>query len=397
MTANGPLHGVRVLDLTAIVAGPVASMMLADQGADVIKIEPPSGDLARQFGVKHEGESAFFHSCNRSKRSLCVDLKKHAGVELVKKLVATADVLVQNFRPGAITRMGLGEDVVREIKPDIIFVSMSGFGDSGPYSHQRVYDPIIQAVSGLADIQRDQETGQPKMIRTVIPDKTTAVTSAQAITAALFHRERTGEGQHVKLAMLDVMIGYLWPEGSSSLTFVGHESDPTEGQLGLDLVFETQDGHISAAGVSDAEWKGLCRAFDRSDLLDDPRFASSALRSKNIVIRRAIMAEEIAKWPSSEILARLNENDVPSGPILTRTELLDDPQVVHNEVIVDTPTENGLVRQPRPAARFSASPARISRVAPRLGAHNDEIAAELGYDEGAIAALRTAGALAGEA
>jgi crotonobetainyl-CoA:carnitine CoA-transferase CaiB-like acyl-CoA transferase len=236
MTKNtprgGPLDGVRVLDLTAIVSGPVATMMLGDQGADVIKIEPPQGDLMRQFGVKHRGMSASFLSCNRSKRSLCVDLKTDAGIEIVKKLAATADVLVQNFRPGAIERMGLGEETVRALRPNIIFVSISGFGESGPYAHQRVYDPVIQALCGLADIQADQDSGRPRMIRTIVPDKTTAVTAAQAITAALFARERTGEGQHVRLSMLDTMVAYLWPEASSSLSFVGNERDPAQGQMG---------------------------------------------------------------------------------------------------------------------------------------------------------------------
>ena len=210
---NGPLTGFRVLDLTTMVSGPVATMMLGDQGADVIKIEPIDGEYMRKAGVKHRGMPNGFLSCNRSKRSLSINLKSEEGVVAVKRLLANTDVLVQNFRPGAIERMGLGEAVAREIRPDIIFVSISGFGEKGPYSHQRVYDPIIQALSGLADIQRDKDSGKPKMVRTIIPDKTTSVTAAQAITAALLHRERTGEGQHIRLSMLDTMVAYLWPEG----------------------------------------------------------------------------------------------------------------------------------------------------------------------------------------
>ena len=208
---NGPLTGFRVLDLTTMVSGPVATMMLGDQGADVIKIEPIDGEYMRKAGVKHRGMPNGFLSCNRSKRSLSINLKSEEGVVAVKRLLANTDVLVQNFRPGAIERMGLGEAVAREIRPDIIFVSISGFGEKGPYSHQRVYDPIIQALSGLADIQRDKDSGKPKMVRTIIPDKTTSVTAAQAITAALLHRERTGEGQHIRLSMLDTMVAYLWP------------------------------------------------------------------------------------------------------------------------------------------------------------------------------------------
>jgi crotonobetainyl-CoA:carnitine CoA-transferase CaiB-like acyl-CoA transferase len=390
----GPLHGVRVLDLTAMISGPMATMILADQGADVIKIEPPAGDLMRHYGVMLRGMSSSFLSNNHGKRSLTVDIKSPAGLEIVLKLAATADVLVQNFRPGAIERMGLGEDTVRAAKPDIIYVSISGFGERGPYAGQRVYDPVIQALCGLAEIQSDRETGQPRMVRTVIPDKTTAVTAAQAITAALFARERTGQGQHVRLAMLDTMVAYLWPEASSSLSFVGNEADPARGQMGLDLVFKTQDRHITAGAVSDAEWQGMCRALERPDLIADERFSSVAARSKNVVERRAIMSAELAKWPSVEILRRLRSENVPCAPVLSRVEVLDDEQVVINGIIeVHDDAVLGPVRQPRPAARFSITPAAVRRLAPYLGADNREIMTELGYSANDVDRLATAGVL----
>ena len=390
----GPLDGVRVLDLTAMISGPMATMILADQGADVIKIEPPAGDLMRHYGVIRKGMSSSFLSNNHGKRSLNVDIKSPAGLEIVLKLAATADVLVQNFRPGAIERMGLGEDAVRAAKPDIIYVSISGFGERGPYAGQRVYDPVIQAFCGLTEIQADRETGQPRMVRTVIPDKTTAVTAAQAITAALFARERTGQGQHVRLAMLDTMVAYLWPEASSSLSFVGNEADPARGQMGLDLVFKTQDRHITAGAVSDAEWQGMCRALQRPDLIADERFNSVAARSNNVVERRAIMSAELAKWPSVEILGRLRAENVPCAPVLSRVELLDDEQVVINGIIqVHDDAVLGPVRQPRPAARFSITPAAVRRLAPYLGADNREIMTELGYSANDIDRLTTAGVL----
>ncbi len=377
---SGPLDGIRVLDLTSMISGPMAAMILADQGADVIKIEPPDGDLMRHFGALHKGMSSSFLSNNHGKRSLAVDLKAPAGLEIVRRLAATADVLLQNFRPGAIERMGLGEATVRAIKPDIVFVSISGFGERGPYADQRVYDPVIQAVSGLAEIQADRPSGHPRMVRTTIPDMTTAVTAAQAITAALFARERTGQGQHVRLAMLDTMIAFLWPEASSSLSFVGNERDPARGQMGLDLVFKTVDRYITAGAVSDKEWQGLCRALNRTDLVLDERFATPAARSLNVGQRRALMAEEIAKWRSAEILSRLRAESVPCGPVLSRTEVLADEQVVLNGIIeVHDDPVLGPVRQPRPAARFSATPASIGRLAPFLGAHNIEIMTELGY------------------
>ena len=388
----GPLDGVRVLDLTTMVSGPVATMMLADQGADVIKIESPAGDIMRQFGLAHRGMSASFLSCNRSKRSLCVDLKTEEGLAIVRRLAATADVLVQNFRPGAIERMGLGEEVVRELRPDIIFVSISGFGETGPYAHQRVYDPVIQALCGLCDIQADNETGRPHMVRTIVPDKTTSVTAAQAITAALFARERTGKGQHIRLAMLDTMVAYLWPEACSPLTFLDNEQDPARQQAGPDLIFATADGYITAGAVTDAEWAGMCRAFGREELIEDPRFGTAAARVHNRAERRTIMNREIAKWPTAEILARLDRETVPAAPVLTRVDVIGDAQVIENAILeVRDDAELGPVRQPRPAARFTETPAEIRSMAPRLGADNAAILGELGYDEAAVARLAGTG------
>ena len=392
---TGPLTGVRILDLTTMVSGPMATMMLADQGADVIKIESPRGDHMRQVSSMNRGMSASFLSCNRSKRSLALDIKQPEGLAIVERLVATADVLVQNFRPGAIARMGLGEAAVREIRPDIVFVSISGFGETGPYAGQRVYDPVIQALCGLADLQADRESGRPRMVRTIVPDKTTAVAAAQAITAALFARAQTGEGQHVRLAMLDVMVAYLWPEAISGLTFVGNEVDPALGQMGLDLVYETQDGYITAGAISDAEWRGMCRALGREDLIDDPRFAAAGARARNRPERRDIIGAEMLKWRSGELLERLGREDVPAAPVLTRRQLLDDEQIAANGTIEihDDPLL-GPVRQPRPAAHFDRTPAGVRALAPFLGADNAAILGELGYSEAEIGRLAGAGVLA---
>ena len=278
-----------------MVAGPVATMMLADQGAEVIKIEPPRGDLMRHLSQSRRGMSAFFLCCNRNKRSLAVDLKAAEGLEIVKKLIATADVLIHNFRPGAAERVGLGEEAVRGIRKDLVYVSISGFGESGPYAGQRAYDPVIQALSGLADVQRDRDTGRPRMVRTIIADNTTALTAAQAITAALFARQKSGQGQHVRIAMLDAMISYLWPDAMTSLTFVGDETDPSDGELGPDLVFAAQDRYLTAAALSDDEWAGMCRALNRQDLIDDPRFKTARDRTRHAVERREIVAAEKTK------------------------------------------------------------------------------------------------------
>jgi crotonobetainyl-CoA:carnitine CoA-transferase CaiB-like acyl-CoA transferase len=384
----GPLDAVRVLDLTTMVAGPVATRMLADQGADVIKIEAPNGDLMRHFNPIRNGMSASFLSCNRNKRSLAVDLKAAQGLTIVRKLIATADVLVHNFRPGAAERIGLGEDAVRGIRRDIVYVSISGFGDNGPYAGQRAYDPVIQALCGLAEIQTDRDTGRPRMVRTIIADKTTALTAAQAITAALFARERSGQGQHVRIAMLDAMISYLWPEAMPSLTFVGDERDPSESDMGPDLVFATQDRYITAAALSDDEWAGMCRALNRQDLIDDPRFNTAGARSRNAVERREITAAELEKWLASEILPRLLANDVPAAPVLSRFELLQDGQVQANHILEEYESlVFGRVRQPRPAARFDHTPADVHELAPLLGADNATILSELGYSEDDVARL----------
>jgi crotonobetainyl-CoA:carnitine CoA-transferase CaiB-like acyl-CoA transferase len=385
---TGALDGVRVLDLTTMVAGPVATMMLADQGAYVIKVETPNGDLMRHLSRGRNGMNASFLACNRNKRSLAVDLKTAHGREIIYKLIATADVLVHNFRPGAAERIGLGEDDVRAIRHDIIYVSISGFGERGPYAGQRAYDPIIQALSGLADIQRDRETRRPRMVRTIIADYTTALTAAQAITAALFARHRSGQGQHVRISMLDAMISYLWPEAMPSLTFVGDERDPSDGDVGPDLIFATQDRYITAGALSDDEWAGMCRALEREDLIDDPRFKAARDRSINAVERREIISAELEKWTAGEILPRLLANDVPSAPVLSRFELLQELQVRESAILEQHRSENfGTVRLPRPAAQFDRTPARIRAMAPLLGADNTAILAELGYDVDDIARL----------
>jgi crotonobetainyl-CoA:carnitine CoA-transferase CaiB-like acyl-CoA transferase len=386
---TGPLHGVRIVDLTTMVAGPVASMMLADQGADVIKVEPPKGDLMRHFAYGRAGTPASFLSCNRNKRSIAVDIKTAQGLQILQRLTTSAAVLMHNFRPGAAQRLGLGEDAIRAIRSDIVYVSISGFGEHGPYANQRAYDPVIQALSGLAEIQRDRDTGRPRMIRTIIADYTTALTAAQAITAALFARQTSGIGQHVRIAMLDAMIAYLWPEAMPSLTFVGEERDPADGEIGPDLVFATQDRYITAGALSDQEWAGMCRALRREDLIDDPRFKTARDRTINGVERREVTTAELEKWTADEILARLLANDVPSAPVRSRFEMLDDPQVRASEILeVIEDAQLGKVRQPRPAARFDRTPSSIRKLAPALGADNDSVLAELGYSAQEIERLK---------
>jgi crotonobetainyl-CoA:carnitine CoA-transferase CaiB-like acyl-CoA transferase len=284
----GPLDGIRVLDLSTMVSGPVAAMMLADQGAEVIKVEPGHGEQMRHLGVPHNGVGAMFWSCNRGKKSLALDLKAEAGKKILWQLVETADVFIQNFRPGAIDRMGFPASRTLEVNPRLIYVSISGFGEAGPYAHQRVYDPVIQALSGATDIQRDRATGRPQMFRIIVADKVTSVTAAQAVSSALFARERTGAGQHIRLSMLDTMVAFFWPEGMSAITFAERESDPSGSGGAMDLIYETRDGYITAGAISDAEWAGMCRALERADLIEDDRFKTAVGRFQNGEARKRI-------------------------------------------------------------------------------------------------------------
>ncbi len=389
---SGPLSGYKVLDMSRVLAGPAATVLLADQGADVIKVEPLRGDVVRAMGGG--GVTPGFVTANRGKRSIALDLKSAAGIAVVKRLAADADVFVQNFRPGAIDGMGLGEPVIRAVNPRIIYVSMSGFGDKGPYADQRVYDPVIQALSGLADLQATDEHDRPRMIRTVIPDKTTGITTAQAITAALLARERTGEGQHVRVAMLDVMIAYLWQEGLGGLTLVGEEHKVKRGQRSKDLIYQTEDGYITAGAVSDAEWRGMCKALDRQEWLTDERFATPRARGMNAKLRLEMTAEVLRTNTSAYWLQRLRECEVPSAPVLSRPEVIAQEQVRVNEILTEYDQPGlGKIRQPRPAARFEGTPVNTAQTAAALGEHGREILSEAGYSPGEIEELLHSGVM----
>jgi crotonobetainyl-CoA:carnitine CoA-transferase CaiB-like acyl-CoA transferase len=393
ITNKGPLTGFRIIDVTQMLSGPMATMMLGDQGADVIKVEPPvMGDLTRAFSGGKRGMGPTFAIINRNKRSIAIDLKDHRGLAVMKHLVAGADVFVQNFRPGRAERVGIGEADLRRIKPDLIYVSISGFGEKGPYVKRRVYDPVIQALSGLAAIQADYKTGRPQMMRLIIPDKVTALTAAQAITAALLARERTGQGQHVRLAMLDAVIAFLWPEGMARHTFIASGAQPAQTRPdSRDLIYETADGYITCGANSNAEWEGLARALDHPEWISDPRFNSPSARAKNVSERLDLTAEVLTTKTTAEWLARLEANDVPCAPVLGREEVIRDPQVAANELLVESEhPHGGAMRQPRPAARFDATPAGLHRPAPLLGEHTDEVLRELGISPQAIRDLRAA-------
>ncbi|MFL2503412.1 MAG: CaiB/BaiF CoA transferase family protein [Luminiphilus sp.] len=390
------LEGIKVLDLTSMVSGPVAAMMLADQGAEVIKVEPTTGEQMRHIGPTVNKVTAAFFSCNRGKRSIAVDLKSDDGKKILFDLVKSADVLLQNFRPGAMDRIGFGEPVMRELNKNLIYVSINGFGEEGPYAHKRVYDPVIQALSCATDIQADRATGRPQMFRIIIADKVTAITAAQAVSTALYAREKTGEGQHIRLSMLDAMLSLFWPEAMAGLTYADQEFDVRKYQGAMDLIYETQDRFITAGAISDKEWQGMCRALNREDLIEHPNFKTAQGRFTHNCERKEITAEEIKKWSSEEILARFDQEGVPCAPIIDRSELLAHEQVVANGSVHRLHFDDfGEVRQARHPARFDKTPARVSRPAPRLGEHGREILKALGYDNKAIESLISAGTVLG--
>lgn len=393
----GPMDGYRIIDLTQVVSGPLAAMVLADQGADVVKVEPVAGgDLTRITGIPHGGITPFFANHNRGKRSFAVDLQQAEGVELVLQLCDGADVFLQNFRPGVIERLGLGPDVVMARNPDLVYVSISGYGKTGPYADRRVYDPIIQGLTGHVAAQCNPEIPFTDVHRTIVADKSTSWTVAQAVTAALLARERgRARGQLIEVAMIDAALAFFWSDGMMHRTLlddVAGAARPTLGQVMR--VTRCATGELIYFTGSDKERHGLFRALGRPELVDDPRFATIVGLSQpgNIQTLGQILADEFATWDAAEILPRLLAEDVPCGSVHDVDSLVHDPQLAHNDTLREwTHPTAGPVRQTRPAPRMSATPIEPRYTASLLGEHTDEVLAGLGLDAAAVAALRSRG------
>ena len=390
----GPLHGIRIIDLTSVVSGPSATMLLADQGADVIKVESLQGDFTRHVSNRRGGMAANYLNNNRNKRSIALDLKDPRGKAVLMRLIDGADVFVQNFRPGVIERMGLDEASVRSAAPDIVYVSISGFGDRGPYATKPVYDPLVQALSGLTTIQGGSDVDRPRLVRTIVPDKVTGITAAQAITAALVARLRTGKGQHVKLSMLESVIAFLWHSDMGSQTFVDGNIAQQDAQSFIDLIYETADGYITVSLMTDRQWRAAAEAMERPDWLTDPRFSTAARRQENIDARLALTQEVLRTRKTAEWLVRLEAADVPCAPVLTRSDMIRHPQIVENGIVIEYEHERaGRLRQARPAARFSGTPVDRFAGAPALGSNTADVLAEAGYGDAEIADLAAAGVI----
>ena len=394
---SGPLSGVRIVDLSIALTGPYAVALLADQGAEVVKVERPGiGDIGRWVGVSVNGMSALYQVCNRGKRSIAIDAQREEGRDIVARLVATADVVVQNFRPGVMERIGLGYDQLSAGRDDLIYVSLSGFGDVGPYASKGAYDTVIQAYGGIAVNQADAESGEPRFLNQTMADKVTALYAAQAVTAALFARERTGRGQHVRLAMLDAVVSFLWADAAGNEVLLDADGSQSSSFVQNFRPFRFRDGWGIATPTSDADFAGLCQALGVEGY-DDPRVATIQERTRNRDVSRQVMSRcyaAAAELTTAEAIGRMEARRVPCGVILSPAELADDPHARAIGLLVDSVSPVvGRVRQPRHPAQFAADPAALGHAAPALGQHTDEILASLGLGD-RIAALRASGAVA---
>jgi crotonobetainyl-CoA:carnitine CoA-transferase CaiB-like acyl-CoA transferase len=296
-----------------------------------------------------------------------------------------------------VERLGIDEARIRQVAPSIVYVSINGFGEKGPYSHKPVYDPIVQAFSGLTTVQAGADDRRPRLIRTVLPDKLTAVTAAQAIAAALIGRLRTGKGQHVRLSMLDAVLAFLWASDMGAQTYIGERVSPRSAASFIDLIYETADGFMTVAVMTNKEWSALSRALERPQWLEDRRFSTPALRDENIDARLAMTQDVLKTRTTAAWLERLEAAGVPCAPVLTREQVIAHPQVIASGILLESehPTA-GRLRQTRTAARFEA-PTIVRRGAPRLGEHSHEILSELGIAEETIKALERERVIGAEA
>ncbi|MFT5329695.1 MAG: crotonobetainyl-CoA:carnitine CoA-transferase CaiB-like acyl-CoA transferase [Parasphingorhabdus sp.] len=373
-----PLTGIKVVEFSTMITASLATMMFAQQGADVIKVEPPGiGDPMRWLGSQKAGISGLFHNCNQAKRSITLDLKSAEDLAHARQLCLQADVVIHNYRPGVMDRLGLGSDALRQEKPKLIYCAITGFGHEGPLADRPAYDHVMQAMSGFMTLQ-----GHPAgfaYVKTLICDKLTAYTAAQAITAALFARERTGRGQHIDLSMLESCIAFLWPDGGMHLTLQGE--DVAHGAPFADyyqLPLRSTDGAIAYAAMTDAHWDAVFDMVGRADLKTEEKFKGMANRSVHMAELAAIIAGEKPNLSSAEMVAGLAAQDVPAAPCLSLEDLPTNQQVLAMGIFEqsDHPLL-GPVRHVTPPARFGGSKLAPTGPSPALGEHNADILAEL--------------------
>ena len=386
----GPLNGIRVVDLTTVMFGPYCTQIMGEMGAEVIKVESPEGDIGRQTGAtRTPGMSAAHMMKGRNKRSLVLDLKQAAGLEVLQRLTQTADVFVHNIRPQAARKLGIGYETVVAWTPDIIYAEAIGFGEDGPYAERPAYDDLIQGMAGVAGLY-GMAGGEPRYAPTVMADKTSGLFLLYAITMALFHRERTGEGQKVQVPMFECMVSFLMNEHLQERTF-----EPSSGPAGYQRLltphrrpYATADGYLCVMPYNNRHWQSFFALIGRPDLAADERFAQQSARSKNIDALYGIVAESMRTRTTAEWLQGLGEADVPCGPMNTPEDLFNDPhlQAVGMFPTIAHPTE-GTIRHLKVPVKFSKTPGGLQHHAERLGGSSMPVLHELGYSEAQIAAL----------
>ena len=387
----GPLQGVKVVDMTTVLMGPYATQMLGDYGADVIKVESPDGDVTRLIGpMRNAGMGPVFLNTNRSKRSICLDLKKDRGREAVLRLIAAADVLVYNVRPQAMERLRLGYDVVSKTNPRLIYAGVFGFGQDGPYAAKPAYDDLIQGGSALAHLMARGGDGTPRYVPNALVDRIVGLTAVGAICASLVHRDKSGHGQRVDIPMLETMTGFVMGDHMGGLTY---EPPLDKGGYPRHLAkdrrpYKTSDGYICVIVYNDKQWNSFFEATGRDDLRDHPKFSTFAARAGNIDVVYAELARILEQNTTAYWAKFFDDADIPSLPLHDLESVLQDPHLVATDYfpVVEHPTE-GAIRSMRVAATWSDTPAQPSRLAPHLGEQSAEILGEVGYSAEEIAAM----------
>jgi crotonobetainyl-CoA:carnitine CoA-transferase CaiB-like acyl-CoA transferase len=387
----GPLAGIKVIDMTTVLMGPYATQMLGDYGADVIKVESPDGDVTRLIGpTRHPGMGPVYLNTNRSKRSICLDLKKPTGREAVLRLLKDADVLVYNVRPQAMARLDLGYEVVSTLNPRLIYAGVFGFGQDGPYAAKPAYDDLIQGGAGLAHLMAVGGDDTPRYVPNALVDRIVGLTAVGAICASLVYRDRTGKGQRLDIPMFETMTGFVMGDHMGGLTF---EPPLDRGGYARHLSrdrrpYKTADGYLCVIVYNDKQWNAFFDASGRADLSEDPRFATFAGRAGNIdavysELARIFLTRTTAEW--TELLTRA---DVPVMPMHDLESVLEDPHLVATDFfpVVEHPTE-GPIRSMRVSATWSDSKAEPERLAPRLNEHGEAILREAGFSSAEIAAM----------
>lgn len=393
----GPLQGIKVLDLTRVLAGPYCTMMLGDLGAEVIKVETPTiGDDSRHFGPYQHGESAYFMSLNRNKQSITLNLKTEEGKKILKEFVKKVDIIVENYRPGTMEKLGLGYDILKEINPKIIYAAASGFGHTGPYSLRPAYDGVVQAMGGIMSITGEKD-GEPTRVGPSIGDIGAGLFTAIGTLAALNHRNVTGVGQKVDVAMLDCQVAML--ENAIARYVVTGEVPRPAGNRHTSIVpfepFETSNGKIVVAVGNDQIWKRYCQVTGLDALIEDPKFAKNPDRNKNYDELRPLIAEKMMGKTTEEWMKILDDNGVPNGPINYIDAVLEDEQVKAREMIVEVEHPiAGKLKMPGVAIKLSETPGAVVAPAPVLGQHTSEILQRFfGYSEAEIEDLYEKGVL----